>query len=331
MLLLQQPLQQPLHQQLTTTTTATTTHYNNNNSPQQPQQLLQQQPQQQLTTTTTSTIITTTAGSDELDTQRSFYVESGRYTTKYLRIVRICFTRPFSSLNRNDDYDGSGDKNVDDGDDNADYFSSSSSPSYFSDTDQERLSPGFCEFCSPPSDKLQHSGTGGFASSKLGSAAACRCCRPCSLPRLNSFSTSQDVAQQQLQTTTQFRTSRSKEGRTQLAHSHSLNFGQRRNFCRLQDSGSRQRQRLKSLGKEFEPIYPNYVTFEPVMLSSGGIIGIPLFERLSETMKRAMVWLGKCNPSWWILCVAFVCVLYDIQNIHCIMSVIAMVCIGDGD
>ena len=226
-----------------------------------------------------------------MDTQRSFYVESGRYTTKYLRIVRICFTRPFSSLNSNDD----GDNKADDGDDNGDYFSSSSSPSYFSDTDEEtRLSPG-CEFCSPPSDKLQHSGTG-LASSRLDSTAACRCCRPCSLPRLNSFSTSQDVALQQ-QTSNQFRTSRSKEGRSQLAHSHSLNFGQRRNFCRLQDSGSRQRQRLKSLGKEFEPVFPNYVTFEPVMLSSGGIIGIPLFERLSETMKRAMVWLGKCNPS----------------------------------
>ena len=40
-----------------------------------------------------------------------------------------------------------------------------------------------------------------------------------------------------------------------------------------------------------------YVTFEPVMLSSGGIIGIPLFERFSETMKRAMSWLNKSSPG----------------------------------
>src|SRR6218665_3917609 len=44
-------------------------------------------------------------------------------------------------------------------------------------------------------------------------------------------------------------------------------------------------------------LMPNYVTFEPVMISSGGIIGIPLFERFCETMKRAMSWLNKTNPG----------------------------------
>jgi len=33
------------------------------------------------------------------------------------------------------------------------------------------------------------------------------------------------------------------------------------------------------------------------MLSSGGIIGIPLFEKLSETMKRAMAWLNRTAPG----------------------------------
>jgi len=49
-------------------------------------------------------------------------------------------------------------------------------------------------------------------------------------------------------------------------------------------------------GRELAPQSPpllSYVTFEPIMLSSGGIIGIPLFEKLSETMKRAMTWLNR--------------------------------------
>ncbi|KAK2168610.1 hypothetical protein LSH36_15g00029 [Paralvinella palmiformis] len=45
------------------------------------------------------------------------------------------------------------------------------------------------------------------------------------------------------------------------------------------------------------PIFLNYVTFEPVMLSSGGIIGIPVFETLAETMRRAMAWLNKTRPD----------------------------------
>ena len=41
----------------------------------------------------------------------------------------------------------------------------------------------------------------------------------------------------------------------------------------------------------------NYVTFEPVMISKGGIIGIPLFEPMTETMKRAMRWLNSTNQG----------------------------------
>ena len=53
-------------------------------------------------------------------------------------------------------------------------------------------------------------------------------------------------------------------------------------------------------GRELAPQSPpllTYVTFEPIMLSSGGIIGIPLFEKLSETMKRAMAWLNRTAPG----------------------------------
>ena len=53
-------------------------------------------------------------------------------------------------------------------------------------------------------------------------------------------------------------------------------------------------------GRELAPTSPPllaYVTFEPIMLSSGGIIGIPLFEKLSETMKRAMAWLNRTAPG----------------------------------
>ena len=53
-------------------------------------------------------------------------------------------------------------------------------------------------------------------------------------------------------------------------------------------------------GRELSPQSPpllTYVTFEPIMLSSGGIIGIPLFEKLSETMKRAMAWLNRTAPG----------------------------------
>ena len=41
------------------------------------------------------------------------------------------------------------------------------------------------------------------------------------------------------------------------------------------------------------PLRLNYVTFEPLMVSTGGIIGIPIFESQSETMRRAMLWLSK--------------------------------------
>ena len=37
----------------------------------------------------------------------------------------------------------------------------------------------------------------------------------------------------------------------------------------------------------------SYVTFEPMIISTGGIIGIPIFETMAETMKRAMVWLNR--------------------------------------
>ena len=53
-------------------------------------------------------------------------------------------------------------------------------------------------------------------------------------------------------------------------------------------------------GRELPPQSPpllTYVTFEPIMLSSGGIIGIPLFEKLTETMKRAMAWLNRTAPG----------------------------------
>ena len=43
------------------------------------------------------------------------------------------------------------------------------------------------------------------------------------------------------------------------------------------------------------PIRLNYVTFEPQKISSGGITGIPLYESMGDTMKRAMVWLARNN------------------------------------
>lgn len=45
------------------------------------------------------------------------------------------------------------------------------------------------------------------------------------------------------------------------------------------------------------PLAVNYVTFEPQMLSSGGIFGIPLFETMSQTMKRAMDWLQMVDAD----------------------------------
>jgi hypothetical protein len=53
----------------------------------------------------------------------------------------------------------------------------------------------------------------------------------------------------------------------------------------------------RELPASYDPPLLNYVTFEPVMLSSGGIIGIPLFEKISETMKRAMAWLNRTAPG----------------------------------
>ena len=46
-----------------------------------------------------------------------------------------------------------------------------------------------------------------------------------------------------------------------------------------------------------EPFRLNYVTFEPLMISSGGIIGIPLFQTMDETMKRAMNWINQTPPG----------------------------------
>ena len=48
-----------------------------------------------------------------------------------------------------------------------------------------------------------------------------------------------------------------------------------------------------------KPIFLNYATFEPRMVSSGGIIGIPIFESMAETMKKAMHWLNKTRPGQW--------------------------------
>ena len=45
------------------------------------------------------------------------------------------------------------------------------------------------------------------------------------------------------------------------------------------------------------PIVVNYVTFEPLMLSSGGIFGIPLFESMAQTMKRAIDWLQTVDSG----------------------------------
>ena len=45
------------------------------------------------------------------------------------------------------------------------------------------------------------------------------------------------------------------------------------------------------------PLLVNYVTFEPLMLSSGGIFGIPLFESMAQTMKRAIDWLQTVDPG----------------------------------
>jgi len=50
------------------------------------------------------------------------------------------------------------------------------------------------------------------------------------------------------------------------------------------------------------PLVVNYVTFEPSMLSSGGIFGIPLFESMSQTMRRAIDWLRMVDPG--LLCLS---------------------------
>ena len=48
------------------------------------------------------------------------------------------------------------------------------------------------------------------------------------------------------------------------------------------------------------PLLVNYVTFEPLMLSSGGIFGIPLFETMAQTMKRAIDWLQTVGPGQYV-------------------------------
>ena len=50
------------------------------------------------------------------------------------------------------------------------------------------------------------------------------------------------------------------------------------------------------------PLEVNYVTFEPLMLSSGGIFGIPLFETMAQTMKRAIDWLQMVDPGLYVFC-----------------------------
>ena len=40
-----------------------------------------------------------------------------------------------------------------------------------------------------------------------------------------------------------------------------------------------------------------YATFTPFLLSSGGIIGIPLFQTVPDTVKRLQVWLGEIDPG----------------------------------
>jgi len=49
------------------------------------------------------------------------------------------------------------------------------------------------------------------------------------------------------------------------------------------------------------PLVVNYVTFEPLMLSSGGIFGIPLFETMSQTMKRAINWLQTVDQGLYVM------------------------------
>ncbi|ESO08151.1 hypothetical protein HELRODRAFT_169891 [Helobdella robusta] len=139
----------------------------------------------------------------ELDTQRSFFVESGRYTTKYLRILRICFTRSFKQHQ-------------------------SQQPAKQQHRDK------------PPT--LQHQHTFPQRQHQM-------------LQRQNSL--------------------QSLSGLQPPTYNHSI-----------------------EAPNNPAPITEcRYVTFEPMMLSSGGIIGIPLFERLSETMKRAMLWLNRTNSD----------------------------------
>jgi hypothetical protein len=45
------------------------------------------------------------------------------------------------------------------------------------------------------------------------------------------------------------------------------------------------------------PLNVDYITFQPLILSSGGIFGIPLFETIAQTMKRAITWLNQTSPG----------------------------------
>lgn len=42
-----------------------------------------------------------------------------------------------------------------------------------------------------------------------------------------------------------------------------------------------------------ERLLLSYVTFQPVMISTGGIMGMPIFESMTDTMRRLMIWLNK--------------------------------------
>ncbi|ESO08471.1 hypothetical protein HELRODRAFT_190744 [Helobdella robusta] len=251
--------------------------------------------------------------SENLDTQSSFYVESGRYTTKYLRIVRICFTRPFL---RNEDDMTSASNPTSSSPVSSSLRSSplsflSSSPNLRNDENTsltedapiQTVANRSADFCSIHAafDKqtknddrvdVEHS-------SKVNDG--CKVSRPRFISLFKSLSqdgTSLEKQQQKL-------SEKQQKHQYQLRRQTSLNFPQQQHQQqqhrqrRLTHSCSLHlpRNQQRNTHQQYQQLNPNYVTFEPVMLSSGGIIGIPLFERLSETMKRAMLWLSQCSPD----------------------------------
>ena len=250
------------------------------------------------------TILLTLQASDHLDTQRSFYVESGRYTTKYLRIVRICFTRPFflpplqqCPLCCHGCCHECCDSSID-----SDSLSSSSSVS--SSSSLLRLNRDKCRYCPPDNQlnfechhcnqKLQNKAKKFLKAPSIEDSLRNNPLHPRHLTSLPRLATLHDPTQPSLDSADYARWKRK-----MFQHSRSLN--QQNNplyssqYHTFKPSQRHKTPRPSSLQP---PISANYATFEPLMLSAGGVIGIPLFERLSETMRRAMMWLEKCDPSW---------------------------------